>query len=94
MRKHLWAIIVPRLLSSSSGDANWEVVEPGHWWKMTVSQDQAEIWRELWGKDISMSQLIDVVWTGVLHEIPAVAASWVCHRKDRGNGVSLEYDDK
>ena len=56
MRKHLWAIIVPRLFSSSSGAANSEVVEPGHWRKMTVSQDQAEIWRELWGKDISMSQ--------------------------------------
>jgi len=71
MKKYLWsiiagvcvlalvaagAVVVPRLLSSSSGDANEEIVEPAQWWKMTLNQDQAEIWRELWGKDITMAQ--------------------------------------
>jgi hypothetical protein len=49
------AVIVPRLLGISSGDANKEIIEPAHWWKMTLNQDQAEIWRELWGKDITMA---------------------------------------
>jgi hypothetical protein len=72
MKKYLWviiagvcvavvltvvgAVIVPRLLGISSGDANKEIIEPAHWWKMTLNQDQAEIWRELWGKDITMAQ--------------------------------------
>ncbi len=43
------ALLVPRLFGSSSGDANAELVEPGHWWKMTLNEEQAGIWRELWG---------------------------------------------
>jgi hypothetical protein len=90
MRKYLWAIIagvcvlmlvavgvafVPRLLNSSSGETNQEILEPGHWQRAMLNKEQVEILRALWGKEVTIAQLIEEVWPGVLQEIPAEGVS-------------------
>ena len=85
MRKYLWAIIagvcvlmlvaagaafVPRLLNSSSAEMNQQILEPGHWQRTMLDKEQVEILRGLWGKEVTIAQLIDAVWPGALQELP------------------------
>ena len=68
----LGAIFIPRLFSAPSAEepSDYVTVMPGHWWKISLNQEQLETLRGLWGTDVDARQVIDAVSPGVLRELP------------------------
>jgi hypothetical protein len=115
MQKHRWAIVaavcvlalivvgavfLPRILSNGNAAEQVDIVKPGYWWKTDLNEQQLASLASLWGENITMAQLIEAVWPGVLQEIPAEAASslggraigWHTDQPD-GKGNVLTMDD-
>jgi len=73
-------IFIPELFPSSpppSIPKSREIVIPAHWWQTSLTEEQFEVLRSLWGTEITVTQLLEAIWPTVLDEMPTDVAAFV-----------------
>ena len=75
------AIFIPRLFRNPalppSIPESREIVIPAHWWQASLTEQQLEVLRSLWGTEITVPQFLEAIWPTVLDEMPADVAAFV-----------------
>lgn len=54
-----------------------EKVIPAHWWQASLTEQQLEVLRSLWGTEINIKQFLEAIWPTVLDEMPADVAAFM-----------------
>jgi hypothetical protein len=72
------AIFVPPLLNGSPPTEvpeGYVILKPGHWWKMEITEQQRSSLATLWGRDVSIADLLRDLWPDVLPQLPQEVVS-------------------
>ncbi len=73
------ALFIPRLFRNPplppSTPESQEIVIPAHWWKASLTEQQLDVLRSLWGTETGVKPFLEAVWPAVLDEMPADATS-------------------
>lgn len=69
------AVVVLSLRTTDSDQQSTASIVPGHWWTITLTEQEVEILGRMWGSEVTATQLIRGLRPEILEEVPGEGIS-------------------